>query len=59
MILSRYALLATIKNSPGLEVIKLEYSLRVKIKRNDFLLCDHISFGLLNRAWTIHAIAYH
>ena len=26
--------------SPGLEVIKLEYSLRLKIKRNDWLLAD-------------------
>ena len=25
---------------PGLEVIKLEYSLRLKIKRNDWLLAD-------------------
>ena len=25
---------------PGLEVIKLEYSLRLKIKRNDWLLVD-------------------
>ena len=26
--------------SPGLEVIKLEYSLRLKIKHNDWLLAD-------------------
>ena len=26
--------------TPGLEVIKLEYSLRLKIKRNDWLLAD-------------------
>ena len=26
--------------SPGLEVIKLEYNLRLKIKRNDWLLAD-------------------
>ena len=25
---------------PGLEVIKIEYSLRLKIKRNDWLLAD-------------------
>ena len=25
---------------PGLEVIKLEYSLRLKIKRNDWMLAD-------------------
>ena len=25
---------------PGLEVIKLEYSLKLKIKRNDWLLAD-------------------
>ena len=27
-------------NTPGLEVIKLEYSLKLKIKRNDWLLAD-------------------
>ena len=26
--------------NPGLEVIKLEYSLKLKIKRNDWLLAD-------------------
>ena len=42
MILSRSALLATIKHSPCLKVmvIKLEYSLRLKIKGNDWLLAD-------------------
>ena len=27
-------------NEPGLEVIKLEYSSKLKIKRNDWLLAD-------------------
>ena len=27
-------------STPGLDVIKLEYSLRLKIKRNDWLLAD-------------------
>ena len=30
-------------NSSGLEVIKLEYSLKLKIKRNDWLLADNVS----------------
>ena len=29
---------------PDLEVIKLEYSLRLKIKRNDWLLALHFEF---------------
>ena len=28
------------RQTPGLEVIKLEYSLKLKIKRNDWLLGD-------------------
>ena len=32
--LNKYAVI------PGLEVIKLEYSLKLKIKRNDWLLAD-------------------
>ena len=28
------------QNGPGLEVIKLEFILRLKIKRNDWLLAD-------------------
>ena len=28
------------EQSPGLEVIKLDYSLKLKIKRNDWLLAD-------------------
>ena len=28
------------KNLPGLEVIKLEYNLKLKIKRNELLLAD-------------------
>ena len=38
-----YVYLLTISyilNHPGLEVIKLEYSLRLKIKRNDWLLAE-------------------
>ena len=30
----------SILGKPGLEVIKIEYSLRLKIKRNDWLLVD-------------------
>ena len=30
----------------GLEVIKLEYSLRLKIKRNDWLLADTLEYSL-------------
>ena len=32
--------LMLVYTKPGLEVIKLEYSLRLKIKRNDWLLAD-------------------
>ena len=31
---------AEVRHSPCLEIIKLEYSLRLKIKRNDWLLAD-------------------
>ena len=31
---------SVIATLPGLEAIKLEYSLRLKIKRNDWLLAD-------------------
>ena len=31
---------AEVRHSPCLEIIKLEYSLRLKIKRNDWLLVD-------------------
>ena len=30
----------SVRKRPGLEVIKLEYSLRLEIKRNDWLLAD-------------------
>ena len=33
-------LMQNTKQSPGLQVIKLEYSLRLKIKRNDWLFAD-------------------
>ena len=35
-----------VKVKPGLEVIKLEYSLTLKIKRNDWLLADTCPFSL-------------
>ena len=36
---------AIVKVKPGLEVIKLEYSLTLKIKRNDWLLADTCHFA--------------
>ena len=36
----RYTIRVSISLNPGLEVIKLEYSLRLKIKRNEWLLAD-------------------
>ena len=41
-----YPLPKFVKNAalmgPGIKVIKLEYSFRLKLKRNDWLLADHV-----------------
>ena len=37
---------AILKVKPGLGVIKLEYSITLKIKRNDWLLVDTCPFAL-------------
>ena len=35
-----HSIMSLMKLEPGLEVIKLEYSLKLKIKCNDWLLAD-------------------
>ena len=39
-------LISFITSGPGLEIIKLEYSLRLKIKRNDWLFADMLSLRM-------------
>ena len=43
------------KHSPGLKVIKLEYSLKLNIKRSDWLPRGLISLKLLNRSMSTKA----